>query len=58
MVAVLLMVGQHLEPPSIVSELLDVAKHPCKPTYMMAPEVSQDQELPKQPTLSSRHCRQ
>ncbi|KAJ5735297.1 uncharacterized protein N7483_000422 [Penicillium malachiteum] len=36
MVAILFLVGQGLESPSIVPELLDVAKNPCKPTYEMA----------------------
>ncbi|KAJ5308084.1 hypothetical protein N7476_008740 [Penicillium atrosanguineum] len=36
MVAVLFLVGQGLESPSIVAELLDIAKNPRKPTYEMA----------------------
>jgi tRNA pseudouridine38/39 synthase len=36
MVAVLFLVGQGLEKPSIVSELLDVKKNPRRPTYEMA----------------------
>ncbi|RAK98242.1 pseudouridine synthase DEG1 [Aspergillus ibericus CBS 121593] len=36
MVNVLFLVGQGLEPPSIVAELLDVSKNPRKPTYEMA----------------------
>ncbi|KAL3428175.1 tRNA pseudouridine synthase A [Phlyctema vagabunda] len=36
MVAVLFLVGQGLEAPSIVSELLDAKKHPCRPLYEMA----------------------
>ncbi|RDA91684.1 hypothetical protein CP533_2333 [Ophiocordyceps camponoti-saundersi (nom. inval.)] len=39
MVAVLFLVGQGLEKPSVVSQLLDVEAHPCKPTYAMADEV-------------------
>jgi tRNA pseudouridine38/39 synthase len=39
MVAILFLVGQGLEPPSVVSELLDVDRHPCKPNYTMADEV-------------------
>lgn len=39
MVAVLFLVGQGLEPPSIVSELLDVERNPRKPNYEMAHEV-------------------
>ncbi|ROT43519.1 pseudouridine synthase [Sodiomyces alkalinus F11] len=39
MVAVLFLVGQGLEPPSIVSELLDVERNPRKPSYQMAHEV-------------------
>ncbi|KAI9746029.1 MAG: hypothetical protein M1818_000710 [Claussenomyces sp. TS43310] len=36
MVAMLFLVGQGLEPPSIVSELLDVQSNPRKPMYEMA----------------------
>lgn len=36
MVAILFLVGQGLEKPSIVSELLDVKKNPRRPTYEMA----------------------
>ncbi|CAI7634908.1 unnamed protein product [Penicillium viridicatum] len=36
MVAILFLVGQGLESPSIVPELLDIAKNPRKPTYAMA----------------------
>jgi tRNA pseudouridine38/39 synthase len=36
MVSILFLVGQGLESPSIVPELLDVAKNPRKPTYAMA----------------------
>lgn len=36
MVAILFLVGQGLESPSIVADLLDVAKTPCKPAYEMA----------------------
>jgi tRNA pseudouridine38/39 synthase len=36
MVAILFLVGQGLEQPSIVSELLDVKKNPARPTYEMA----------------------
>ncbi|KAJ5861785.1 uncharacterized protein N7529_009095 [Penicillium soppii] len=36
MVAILFLVGQGLESPSIVPELLDISKNPCKPTYAMA----------------------
>ncbi|KAK3490732.1 pseudouridine synthase [Neurospora hispaniola] len=39
MVAVLFLVGQGLEPPSIVQQLLDVEKNPRKPNYVMADEV-------------------
>ncbi|KHN99192.1 Pseudouridine synthase I, TruA [Metarhizium album ARSEF 1941] len=39
MVAILFLVGQGLEPPSLVSELLDTAKHPGRPSYVMADEV-------------------
>lgn len=34
--AILFMVGRGLEPPSIVDELLDVEKHPGKPSYEFA----------------------
>ncbi|KAH8299559.1 hypothetical protein KR044_002780, partial [Drosophila immigrans] len=34
--AVLLLVGQRHEEPSIISELLDVVKNPCKPQYTPA----------------------
>ena len=36
MVAILFLVGQGLEVPSLVDELLDVDKNPCKPHYEMA----------------------
>lgn len=36
LVAVLFMVGQGLEPPSVVSELLDIEKNPTRPKYEMA----------------------
>jgi tRNA pseudouridine38/39 synthase len=36
MVAILFLVGQNLERPSLVSELLDVEKNPCRPVYEMA----------------------
>lgn len=36
MVAILFLVGQGLEPPSIVADLLDVIKTPRKPSYEMA----------------------
>lgn len=36
MVAVLFLVGQRLEDPSIVKELLDIKTNPCRPTYDMA----------------------
>ncbi|OIW27251.1 pseudouridine synthase [Coniochaeta ligniaria NRRL 30616] len=39
MVAVLFLVGQGLEKPSIISELLDVEKHPRRPNYHLADEV-------------------
>ncbi|KAK3397291.1 pseudouridine synthase [Sordaria brevicollis] len=39
MVAVLFLVGQGLEPPSITQQLLDVEKNPRKPNYVMADEV-------------------
>jgi len=38
MVAVLFLVGKGLEHPSIVDELLDIAKHPARPNYEIAPD--------------------
>ena len=37
-VAILFLVGQGVEKPSIISELLDVSSHPRKPQYTMAAE--------------------
>ncbi|KAH7146426.1 pseudouridine synthase [Dactylonectria macrodidyma] len=39
MVAVLFLVGQRLEKPDIITQLLDTAANPCKPNYVMADEV-------------------
>ncbi|KAM0251745.1 hypothetical protein ACHAQJ_008020 [Trichoderma viride] len=39
MVAVLFLVGQGLEQPSLISELLDIEKNPRRPNYVMADEV-------------------
>ncbi|KAK3147086.1 hypothetical protein QOZ80_3BG0277890 [Eleusine coracana subsp. coracana] len=39
MVSVLFLIGQVLEPPSIVDSLLDITRTPRKPQYKMAPEV-------------------
>lgn len=39
MVGVLFLVGQGLEKPSIISELLNVEKHPRRPNYHLADEV-------------------
>lgn len=39
MVAILFLVGQGLERPSLVSELLDTDKNPGRPSYVMADEV-------------------
>ncbi len=36
MVAILFLVGQGLEDPSVIDELLDIHKNPCRPTYEMA----------------------
>jgi hypothetical protein len=36
--SILFLVGEELEPPSIVTELLDVAKYPGKPSYPLASE--------------------
>lgn len=38
-VSVLLLVGQGREDPSVVTELLNVEKNPCKPQYSMASEL-------------------
>lgn len=38
MVAVLFLVGQGLEEPDVVAQLLDVKANPCKPQYNMAAE--------------------
>ena len=40
MAAVLLMVGKQLEHPDVVQKLLDIDRHPCKPQYNYASEVS------------------
>jgi tRNA pseudouridine38/39 synthase len=39
MIAVLFLIGQGLEKPSLVTDLLDVDRHPRKPNYTMADEV-------------------
>ncbi|XP_068643250.1 uncharacterized protein [Aristolochia californica] len=39
MVAVLFMIGQGLESPNVVDELLDISRFPRKPQYPMAPEL-------------------
>ncbi|XP_044415945.1 putative tRNA pseudouridine synthase C25B8.05 [Triticum aestivum] len=39
MVAVLFLVGQGLESPSVVDSLLDITRTPRKPQYTMAPEL-------------------
>ena len=36
MVAILFLIGQGLEPPSLIDDLLDVAKNPTRPQYEMA----------------------
>ncbi|XP_048476929.1 tRNA pseudouridine(38/39) synthase [Rhincodon typus] len=36
MAAVLLLIGQGLEEPGVIAELLDVERNPCKPQYSMA----------------------
>ncbi|KAK4455715.1 pseudouridine synthase [Podospora aff. communis PSN243] len=38
MISILFLVGQGLEPPSVISELLDAKTNPCKPNYLMADE--------------------
>lgn len=50
MVAILLMVGQKLEKPSLIDELLDVERNPQRPAYAMAhdvPLVLYDCEFPE-----------
>ena len=37
-VAVLLLIGQGKEPPSIIDDLLDIEKYPCKPQYTICSE--------------------
>ena len=39
MVAVLLLVGQGLEEPSIFASMLDLQQMPAKPQYLLASEV-------------------
>ncbi|KAL7127829.1 hypothetical protein ABFS83_14G277300 [Erythranthe nasuta] len=39
MVAVLFLIGQHLESPNVIDELLDIETSPRKPQYIMAPEI-------------------
>ncbi|XP_020548060.1 tRNA pseudouridine(38/39) synthase isoform X2 [Sesamum indicum] len=39
MVAVLFLIGQGLESPNVIDELLDVERTPRKPQYTMAPEI-------------------
>ncbi|KAL0286237.1 UNVERIFIED_CONTAM: tRNA pseudouridine(38/39) synthase [Sesamum calycinum] len=39
MVAVLFLIGQGLESPNVIDELLDVERMPRKPQYTMAPEI-------------------
>ncbi|KAL3845860.1 hypothetical protein ACJIZ3_003263 [Penstemon smallii] len=39
MVAVLFMIGQGLESPDVIDELLDIDRTPRKPQYKMAPEI-------------------
>ena len=36
MIGVLFLIGQGLESPSIIPELLDISRNPCRPTYEMA----------------------
>lgn len=38
-VGILFLVGQRREEPSIVTELFNVEKYPCKPQYSMAAEI-------------------
>lgn len=55
MVAILLMVGQKLEQPTLIDELLDVEKNPRRPAYAMAhdvPLVLYDCEFPEMEWIS------
>ena len=40
MAAVLLLVGQGREDPSVIASLLDVSARPCKPIYTLASEAT------------------
>ena len=40
MMAVLFLVGRGLEPPRVVDELLDIATHPARPNYEIAPDAA------------------
>ncbi|KAF4507142.1 hypothetical protein G6O67_005810 [Ophiocordyceps sinensis] len=59
MVALLFLVGQGLEAPTLVSELLDVSKNPCRPGHAMANEVPlvlwdcvfPSSAIPQEPTM-------
>lgn len=42
MVAVLFLIGEGKEQPSVVNQLLDVTNHPNRPNYDMASEVRLD----------------
>jgi len=37
--AVLFMIGEGLEDPNVITELLDINKHPCRPAYGMASDL-------------------
>ena len=39
MMAILFLVGEGKEDPQVVESLLDIAQHPGKPQYLMAPEL-------------------
>ncbi len=39
MVAVLLTIGQRLEEPTIIRDLLDINKYPCRPAYKLAHDI-------------------
>ena len=57
MVAILFLIGQGLEMPSLVDELLDVHNNPCKPHYEMAddaPLVLWDCIFPQEEECGSR----
>ena len=56
MVSILFLIGQNLEPPSLVDDLLDISRTPCKPQYEMAedaPLVLRDCIFPREGSNSN-----